>query len=140
MNSQNEEKNLAHNQTCLSVGIDIENVNRFRNLSDKLERTFIQKIFTNEEIKYCLNQNDPPQHFCARFCAKEALLKALAQIDIFIKLDKQIEIKNDGIGRPNVILNFKQDFIIANKLDKISIKLSLSHIENYATAIVILMK
>lgn len=116
----------------------MENVARFRNIGEKLSKTFIQKVFTKKEIEYCLDQNDPPQHFCVRFCAKEALIKALAQIDIFIKLDKRIEIKIDDFGRPSISLNFNQDYIINNNLDKFSIKASLSHTEDYAIAIVIL--
>ncbi|MCE7744739.1 MAG: holo-[acyl-carrier-protein] synthase [Candidatus Heimdallarchaeota archaeon] len=138
MNFQKEINNLVQNKSCLSIGIDMENVARFRNIGEKLTKTFIQKVFTKKEIEYCLDQNDPPQHFCARFCAKEALIKALAQIDIFIKLDKRIEIKIDDFGRPSISLNFNQDYIIKNNLDKFTIKASLSHTEDYAIAIVIL--
>ena len=50
-----------------SVGLDIENTERFRK---NVSEDFIKRTFSETEIEYCNKQSDPAQHFCARFAAK----------------------------------------------------------------------
>jgi holo-[acyl-carrier protein] synthase len=59
------------------VGIDLIEVERVR---ERLERrpTLEERIFTEPERRYAHEQRDPAQHLAARFCAKEAVVKALA--------------------------------------------------------------
>ena len=59
----------------LSTGVDIEENNRFE---DKIQdEKFLKRIFTQDEMDYCLSKSNPHQHFAVRFCAKEAVIKAL---------------------------------------------------------------
>ena len=58
------------------LGVDIEDISRFRETPFELNVSFYQKVFTGDEIKYCLSKVDPYQHFAVRFCAKEAFIKA----------------------------------------------------------------
>lgn len=106
------------------IGADIESIARFRALPYKENKTFYQKIFTKKELEYCANKADPYPHFAARFCAKEAGLKALGRatdlknIEVIYKLGApQMRIK----GRP-----------------ELKIFASLSHTKDYALAFVIL--
>ena len=63
------------------VGIDLLEVARLR---DRLEHrpTLKERLFTEGERTYARDQQDPAQHLAARFCAKEAVTKALA-LDAF---------------------------------------------------------
>ena len=88
-------------------------------LKDKKFEIFI----TDDEIDYCLGKIDPYPHFTARFCAKEATIKALKNEKYLLK---NIEIK----------LNNNKPILILPKL--ISSSVSLSHTGNYAIAFVIL--
>ena len=38
-----------------NIGIDIVNIERFRNKEYNKNKFFYEKIFTNSEIKYCLS-------------------------------------------------------------------------------------
>lgn len=38
---------------------------------------FLQRVFTEGEIAYCLRRHNPAIHFAGRFAAKEAAMKAL---------------------------------------------------------------
>ena len=106
------------------VGIDIEEVARFRACDPQRQKTFYQKIFTDKEIRYCMSKKDPYPHFTARFCAKEAVTKALGRTLFSLK---NIEITNDAKGRPSVHIKEKNaDYEVA---------VSLSHTKQYATAI-----
>jgi holo-[acyl-carrier protein] synthase len=109
----------------MQIGIDIEEIKRFEN---KLEdKTFLNRVFSEKELEYCFSKNFPAQHLCARFCAKEALIKALS--DKSLSLNK-IEILNDETGKPYIKMNEKY-------LDK-EIIVSLSHCKNYACANVLI--
>src|SRR5438093_11015003 len=48
-----------------------------RDVIDRWQDRFLQRVFTEAEIAYCRARRDPVPHFAARFAAKEAGLKAL---------------------------------------------------------------
>jgi len=76
--------------TC--CGCDIEEIDRFEGKSE----SFLRKIFTGAEIAYCHARARPAQHFAARFCAKEAVVKALANLGVSGVHYRDIEIVKDG--------------------------------------------
>lgn len=76
------------------IGVDIEDILRFK---DK-PKAFYNRLFTDNEIKYCLSQKNPAPHFAARFCAKEAIYKALSSSGINISSYKKIEILKKDSG------------------------------------------
>lgn len=77
------------NNKNLKIGVDVEDISRFSKLKFEKNKNFYKKIFTKNEIKYCIKYKDPYPHFAVRFCAKEAAIKALNKkiklIDIEIK-------------------------------------------------------
>jgi holo-[acyl-carrier protein] synthase len=58
------------------VGIDLLEIDR---LERALERTprLAERLFTEGELTYAASRGRPGQHLAARFCAKEAVAKAL---------------------------------------------------------------
>jgi len=60
----------------LHVGIDLLEIDR---LERALERTprLAERLFTDAEREYAAAHGRPGQHLAARFCAKEAVAKAL---------------------------------------------------------------
>ena len=61
----------------IGIGVDIVEIERFRNAMERLKDRFIRRIFTPGEQQYCNGHREPAQHFAVRFAAKEALFKAL---------------------------------------------------------------
>lgn len=108
----------------VGVGVDIENIARFRNLPYKENKTFYKKLFTKKELEYCREKADPYPHFAVRFSAKEAGLKALGRATDF----KNIEIIYKS-GAPHLRIKGRP---------RLKIFTSLSHTKNYAIAFVIL--
>lgn len=108
----------------LSIGIDIEEIERFSKHPIKENRSFYEKLFTPSEIEYCLTKANPYTHFTARFCAKEAAIKALQNI----KVDpKKIEVMmNKNI--PSLRLPQNRTNL-----------LSISHTKKYAVAVVLIL-
>ena len=63
--------------SILSIGVDMESINRVDNLLRKYGDRFLNRIFTEHEVDYSQRRKFPAQHLAARFCAKEATMKAL---------------------------------------------------------------
>lgn len=112
----------------LSIGVDIEEVSRFRNKTLEKDRHFLDSVFTKKELEYCFSNGKNAQHLCGKFCAKEAFIKAIAELDISIKLN-QIEILNTENGKPY--------FNLPPSFSNYDCKLSISHTKNNAVAFVI---
>lgn len=112
-------------------GTDIIEIDRVKESIEELGEKFLNKIYTENEIKYCESKNKMKyQHYAARFAGKEAIFKAISKIlsDKYSINWKDVEIINDENGRPKIIfLNKKYDQIQ-------SIDISLSHCKQYATA------
>ncbi len=124
----------------VNCGIDIIEIDRIKESIETLEDKFTQRIYTKKEIEYCESKkNQKYQHYAARFAAKEAMFKAIAnQLNDKYSISwKDIEVENDKNGKPVVkIINEE----IAKKLKNIkSIDLSISHCRNYAVANVVVL-
>jgi holo-[acyl-carrier protein] synthase len=63
--------------TIVAVGLDATDIHRVRQSVDRFGERFLQRVFTDEEIRYCMRRRDPAPHLAARFAAKEASMKAL---------------------------------------------------------------
>ena len=59
------------------IGTDLEDISRIRSAIEKNGEKFLNRIYTREEQTYCQSKADPAMHFAGRFCAKEAMIKAL---------------------------------------------------------------
>lgn len=118
----------------MNVGIDCEDIKRWRDMLPKLEAGYQRKLFTEDEHSYCSSFKDPAPHYAVRWCAKEALLKALSP---FCKLDlREIEVANDLEGRPFFILNSPEILVLNN----LTILLSMAHSGETAMAAVIVTR
>ena len=103
----------------LGVGIDIEEISRFKKYSIEKDGHFLKSIFSKNELEYCFQKKHPEKHLAARFCAKEAFFKALPYNDKRIKFN-EIEILNDEEDKPYIqcayFTNFK--FLVSLSHDK----------------------
>lgn len=120
------------------LGTDIIEVDRVRKTMEA-DPGFQHTVFTPGEIRYCESKANKYQHFSARFCAKEAFLKALGQgINTSIKLT-DIEVCNESSGKPFIQLTgTAKDFF--RNFGFIKILVSLSHLKDMAKAVVIIEK
>ena len=120
------------------IGIDNIEVKRIKKQIDDSIR-FKEKIFTAKEIKYCESKKNYAESFAVRFAAKEAFLKAIGTGWSNGLQFKDIEILNDNKGKPIIHLQGKtKQIILDNELGNIHI--SLSHLKEIATAIIIIEK
>lgn len=114
----------------MTIGIDIEEINRFKNKSQE----FLDRIYTKSEQEYCLSKTHSARHFAVRFCAKEAVIKALNSMGIKHPQLNKIEIYHDENQCPKVRLLEKLSEL--NEYDNLIIEVSLSHDKTKAIAFV----
>jgi holo-[acyl-carrier protein] synthase len=123
----------------ISSGIDIIEVKRIKKSAQNYGKSFLEKVFTAQEISYAQKKRNPYEHLAARFAAKEAVVKAFGQTDAKPIDWREIEIINRPNGCPKVKLHGE----LKKRKDKLKISeiiVSLSHIANFAVASAILVK
>ncbi len=119
------------------VGIDLVEIGRIEGAIERWGEKFLNRIYSSAEIDYCRRHSFPPQHFAARFAAKEAFLKSLG-IGIFRGVAfRDVEVCVGKMGKPDLSLHGEADRLLSGK-KVAAVHLSLSHSTRYATAIVIL--
>ena len=117
------------------IGIDLVKIERMREAADKLGRKFLERIFTESEIKYCYERKEPYLSLAVRFAAKEALIKAIGS-EVFVPLT-DIEIMNFENGKPLIKAKGKLEEFFREKSIK-HCHLSLSHEKEFGIACVVL--
>jgi holo-[acyl-carrier protein] synthase len=115
----------------VSVGIDLLEIDR---LERALERRpgLAERLFTDGERAYAAAQGRPAQHLAARFCAKEAVSKAL-QMEVLRPRD--IEVVGGG-GPPRIALHGAVA-VRAAELG-VEVHVSLTHTRSTAGAVAML--
>jgi holo-[acyl-carrier protein] synthase len=120
------------------IGTDMIRVDRIEKLVEE-GRPYLETIFTEREMDYCETRARKSEHYAARYAAKEALLKALGSGWRDGLAFSDIEIVNDKLGKPQVILHGEvKTHFESHHIRQTSI--SLSHIDEIAIAVVILEK
>ncbi len=107
------------------IGIDIVEIERFRQLLKDGKTRFLFNTFSDEEQGYCLAYEDSATHFAGTFAAKEAVQKATGEFSLLLN---QICIHRADSGKPEVF--------IKGRLDT-SILISITHNESSACAVAI---
>lgn len=113
------------------IGTDVTEVAR---IAEAIKNPrFLARVFTQAEQEYCESRGSQRvESYAARFCAKEAVLKAFGTGLRGGRL-LDIEVHNDALGAPYVTLAgyFTE---LAHKKHIQVVWISLSHTKNYATA------
>ena len=106
------------------IGIDLSNIDRFKQKSFEKNESFYKKNFTENEITYCLKFKNYYEKFAGKFALKEALIKSIHKKITF----SEIEIS---------YLDSKPIVKILNSEINYQLLASLSHENGIAVAVVI---
>lgn len=120
--------------SCWSVGVDLTEVTRIRNLIERYGDRFLGRVFTPAEIEYCRGKKQGSmQSFAARYAAKEAVFKSTGLGLRTHMRWHDIEVRNDKNGRPELHLSGH----VATLLEGKKAHISLSHSGDMAIAMVV---
>lgn len=120
-----------------TLGCDIEQVERFLVYASTPQHRFIQRIYTPHEQKYCfsaLRKTHIAQRLAARFCAKEAVYKALSAFGETGLSWHSAEVRHGTHGEPWLQLH---PVALAQRYQ---VQLSLSHTTTMAMAQVLVFR
>jgi holo-[acyl-carrier protein] synthase len=115
----------------IGIGVDIEEVLKFRKFKTGWRDSFLNKVFTSAELKYCFSKVNPAQHLAVRWAAKEAVIKALAETGM-----PDFKMMNVEIGKKGKVPIAK---LIERKTKNTEIRLSMSHDDKQAIAFAIVV-
>jgi len=115
-------------QRTFAVGNDLVHIENFKlSLSD----LFKNKVYTPAEIAYCESFSDSLQRYASTWAAKEAVYKAIKQLDSSPLGWKKIEISRaKKAGMPTVVL--------PAHLKNFEVSLTISHDAEYTWALALI--
>ena len=117
----------------IGIGTDIVECVRIGRMIEQHGELFLNRVFTEREIRYCQERKRAVEHFAGRWAAKESVLKAL---DVGWRRGMsltEVEIRNELGGRPQVHLCGAAKEAAQNR--RVSdILLSIARCRAYATA------
>ena len=121
----------------VGIGTDIVECLRIATLIERHGESFLRRVYTPAEIRFCSSRAKATQHYAAVWAGKEAALKALA-----LKLGNGITMRDIELRMPADDLHGKvcvggklRDLVAQRRI--CDVKASTSFSRNYATAFVI---
>ena len=119
----------------VGIGNDIIEIERIEKAISK--EGFKNKIYTQRELENIKKRGNRAETYAGVFSAKEAISKAIGTgVREFSLTD--LEILNDDLGKPYVVVSEKLDKILKTKKEDYQIEISISHSKKYATAMAII--
>lgn len=133
---------VIQKNNIIGIGCDIVDINRMHRIhaySDALSR----KILSVTELNIMRSKasiETQSRYLAKRWCAKEAVFKAIPLAKKFLINAKYIEILNDSQGKPYVNLLYNIDQLLLCNFDQYQIHISISDEINTAIAFCIICK
>ena len=119
----------------VGIGNDIIEIERIEKAI--LKEGFKNKVYTQKELENIEKRGNRTETYAGIFSAKEAISKAIGTgVREFSLID--LEILNNDLGKPYVVVSEKLDKILKNKKEDYQIEISISHSKKYATAMAII--
>jgi holo-[acyl-carrier protein] synthase len=115
------------------IGTDIVECLRIGRMIEQHGELFLNRVYTEREIRYCQARKHAIEHFAGRWAAKEAVLKCLGTGWRRGLCWTDVEIRNEPSGTPHVLVcggarDQAQSLRISNIL------ITISHCRAYAVA------
>ena len=90
--------------TIIGLGLDATEIHRIADMIAHYGDRFLGRVFTDDEVAYCMRRRVPAMHFAGRFAAKEAAMKALGTGHSHGVLWRDVEVVRRG-GPPQLQLH-----------------------------------
>lgn len=117
----------------IGLGTDIVEIVRIGRMVERHGERFLNRVFTEDEIRYCQLRRESYQHFAGRWAAKESVMKALGTGFIRGISWKDIEVRSHTSGRPTISLAGGAREL-AERMRISDVLITISHCRAYATA------
>ncbi len=115
------------------VGIDIVSNQRIKSAVERFGERFLKRVYTEEELRYCMGQQAFYECLSARWACKEAVLKAFYQVYGVVLKFSEIEVFGDR-GKPAKVRILKRGY------EDVKVLVSLSHEREFSVAVAYVLK
>ncbi|MBY0523710.1 MAG: holo-ACP synthase [Gemmataceae bacterium] len=123
----------------IGIGTDIVECLRIGRMIEEHGEYFLNRVYTEREIRYCQARKHATEHFAGRWAAKEAIMKCLGTGWRRGIAWTDMEVRNDFSGQPRVhMCGAARDQ--AESMHISDILLTISHCRAYATAYAIAVR
>jgi holo-[acyl-carrier protein] synthase len=123
----------------IGLGTDLVEVARIRAVVERHGERFLDRILTDEERAYCAGLAAPYPHIAARFAVKEAVAKAFTT-GIGAEFGwKSVGVRHGPRHEPLAHLDAQGEALL-RQVGATHVLLTLSHTENFATAVAALVR
>lgn len=119
------------------IGLDLVAVDRMRAFHDRWGERGLRRVFTVDELGYCLTHSDPAPSLAARFAAKEAFFKAVGTGWGVGGALAEVEVRRGPSGDPELAIAGRAAESVA-RIGGGRIHVTLTHSARTAAAVVIL--
>ncbi len=117
----------------VGIGTDIVEIVRIGKMIERHGEMFLNRVFTDNEIRYCQRRKASYEHFAGRWAAKEAVMKTLGTGFTRGVGWQDIEVTNHKSGKPVIELRGgARD--MAESMGIEDMMITISHCRAYATA------
>ena len=122
-----------HTTVIIGLGTDIVEIARIAQMIERHQEHFLNRIYTEEEIRYCQRRKHCNEAFAGRWAAKEAVMKVLGTGFIKGIGWQDIEVLAERSGRPFVQIKGGAGEY-ARQIGIEELLVTISHCMEYATA------
>jgi holo-[acyl-carrier protein] synthase len=130
-----EHEAVRQAEALLGIGIDIASVDRVREVIERRPR-IVDRLFSEEEKRYCAGLRNPWEAWASSFAAKEAVIKAFGASPAHLPW-KQVWVDRSA-PKPAIRLTGRAEAFAAER--RVSrVLLSLSHDAGVAVAVVLVL-
>jgi holo-[acyl-carrier protein] synthase len=132
-NPSDDSSRPLRGMVIVGIGTDIVEVVRIGKMIERHGEVFLNRVFTDDEIRYCQRRKEYTQHYAGRWAAKEAVMKTLGTGFSRGVGWRDIEVCSNRSGQPSIVLRggareFSQQAGVSGVL------ITISHCRAYATA------
>jgi holo-[acyl-carrier protein] synthase len=124
----------------IRIGVDAISISRIKRAVEKGGERFLQRVFSERELKYCFGSGFPYERLAGRFAAKEAVFKALGHAARGRLGWKGVEIEDDGSGVKVAINESLYKLLQENGAKSILLSLSHDRTSDIAIAVAVLLE
>jgi len=117
----------------IAHGIDLVDCPRIGEMLERHGERFLDRVFTEKEQAYANSSKNRIEKLAGRFAVKEAVLKLLGTGWRGKIAWTDIEVVNDELGRPMVVISGEVK-VIADRLGIGQISVSITHTSNFVIA------
>ncbi|MSR57447.1 MAG: holo-[acyl-carrier-protein] synthase [Planctomycetaceae bacterium] len=128
-----ESSSVPRGKVVIGVGTDIVEVVRIGQMIERHGEVFLNRVYTDDEIRYCQRRKAYTQHYAGRWAAKEAVMKTLGTGFSRGVGWRDIEVCSNKSGQPSIVLRGgAREIALQSGISDVLI--SISHCRAYATA------